>query len=70
MGADPYTKNLPGPLFGKHGSSFYGKDEYYVNNEAARASRGKAKPGTNFSSDPRMNLGDLNKGWVWNQIID
>ena len=52
MTADIYTKNLPGPLFEKHGSTFYGKDEYFVKSEAARASRGKTKPETNFSSFP------------------
>jgi hypothetical protein len=28
MRSDIYTKNLPGPLFEKHGSIFVGKDQY------------------------------------------
>ena len=28
MRSDIYTKNLPGPLFEKHGSKFVGKDQY------------------------------------------
>ncbi len=30
MTSDIYTKNLPGPLFDKHGSKFVGADEYMV----------------------------------------
>ena len=28
--ADLFTKNLAGPAFNKHGSVYYGKDEYYT----------------------------------------
>ena len=65
MTADIYTKNLPGPLFEKHGSIFYGEDEYYVKSEAARASRGKAKPETNFISFPRNESWRSEYYWVW-----
>ena len=66
MTADIYTKNLPGPLFEKHGSTFYGEDEYYVKSEKARASRGKAKAETDFSSFSRTESLRLEYHWVWN----
>jgi hypothetical protein len=28
MKSDIFTKNLPGPLFEKHGANFLGEDEY------------------------------------------
>jgi len=63
MTSDIFTKNLPGALFEKHGSKFYGKDEYYPKESNNAKGNEKKKEASFVSMDAKRASAEYEEFW-------